>query len=150
MCFCVVENISITKLDISRHDISNKEAKIIARALQDDDVSLQKFDISHNNISDDGAVAISECLKANTTLKELNISNNEITNDGIIKIAEAIKVNTTLSLLDASGNKMDRSTEVARALSDHLKHNNTLHILRISWKYSNITYVYHVRINNEC
>ena len=113
--------------------------------------TLQILDLSHNNISDDGAVVISEYLKANTTLKELDISSNEITNDGIIKIAEAIKINTTLSLLDASENKMDRSTEVARALSVHLKHNNTLQVLGISWNdkhTSDTTYVYHV--GNEC
>ena len=90
------------------------------------------LDISHNIISDDGAIAISKCLKVSTTLKVLNISNNEITYYGIIKIAEAIKVNTTLSLLDASGNNMNRFTEIARVLSDHLKNNTTLQVLKIS------------------
>ena len=153
LCFCATENESIKELDISRHDITNKVADIIAKALQGN-VSLQNLYISSNNISDDGAIAISECLKVNTTLKKLDISNNKITNDGIIKIAEAIKANTTLSLLDVSENIMDRSTEVARALSDHLKHNNTLQVLKISWNYhylySSTTYVYHVGMNNKC
>ena len=111
---------------------------------------VQILDLSHNNISDDGAVAINEYLKANTTLIELNISNNSINSYGIIKIAEAIKANTTLSLLDVSMNNLDRSTEVAAALSNHLKHNNTLQILGISWNDSDTTYVYAVGINNEC
>ena len=205
LCFCATENESIKQLIVSRHDITNKVAKTIAKALQGN-VSLQELDISNNKISDDGAVAISEwfknnntlqkldisynqvfnigineiakalqmqrtlqmlnishnsisddgvitiseCLKANTTLKELDISNNKITNDGIIKIAEAIKVNTTLSLLDVSKNNIDRSTEVATVFSDHLKHNNTLHVLGISWNVSDTTYVYHVGVNNEC
>ena len=205
LCFCATENESIKELDISRHGITNKVAKTIAKALQGN-VSLQELDISnnkisddgtvaitvwfknnntlqklnisynqvfnigineiakalqmqrtlqmlnisHNNISDDGVIAISECLKANTSLKELDISNNKITNDGIIKIAEAIKVNTTLSLLDVSKNNMDRSTKVATVFSDHLKHNNILNVLGISWNVSDTTYVYHVGINNEC
>ena len=45
---------------------------------------MQTLDISHNNICDDGAVAISEYLKVNTTLTNLNISNNSITSNGII------------------------------------------------------------------
>ena len=205
LCFCATENKFIKELDISRHGITNKVTKTIAKALQGN-VSLQKLDISnnkisddgtvaisewfknnntlqkldisynqvfnigineiakalqiqrtlqmlnisHNNISDDGVIAISECLKANTTIKELDISNNKITNDGITKIAEAIKANTTLSLLDVSKNNMDRSTKVATVFSDHLKHNNILRVLGISWNGSDTTYVYHVGINNEC
>ena len=205
LCFCATENEFIKELDISRHGITNKVTKTIAKALQGN-VSLQELDISnnkisddgtvaisewfknnntlqkldisynqvfnigineiakalqiqrtlqmlnisHNNISDDGVIAISECLKANTTIKELDISNNKITNDGITKIAEAIKANTTLSLLDVSKNNMDRSTKVATVFSDHLKHNNILHVLGISWNGSDTTYVFHVGINKEC
>ena len=146
-------NNTLQQLDISHNLVSVIGAIHISKALQINS-ALQVLVISHNNISDDGAIAISECLKVNTTLKKLDISNNKITNDGIIKIAEAIKANTTLSLLDVSENIMDRSTEVARALSDHLKHNNTLQVLKISWNhhyiYSSTTYVYHVGMNNEC
>ena len=114
--------------------------------------SIQKLDLSLNDISDDGAITISEYLKVNTILKELNISNNKISNHGRIKIAEAIKVNTTLSLLNVSVNNLSRSTEVAIALSDLLKYNNTLEALGISWSDSdqNTTYVYNVGNNNEC
>ena len=135
--------------DLSKKCLENNEIILVSGFLFHND-KVQILDLSHNNISDDGAVAISEYLKANTTLIELNISKNSITSYGIIKIVEAIKANTTLSLLDVSMNNLDRSTEVATALSNHLKHNNTLQILGISWNDSDTTYVYAVGINNEC
>ena len=95
LCFCATENESIKELDISMHDITYKEAKIIAKALQGNR-SLHKLDISHNNISDDGAVAISEWLKNNNTLQQLNISHNQVFNIGIIEITEALQMQRTL------------------------------------------------------
>ena len=61
-----------------------------------------------------------------------------------------MKINTTLSSLDVSLNNISVSTEVATALSDHLKHNNTVQVLRLSWNNNSIIYVYHVGLNNEC
>ena len=111
---------------------------------------LQILDVSSNNISDSGAVAISEYLKASKTLQELHMSNNNITNDGIIRITEAIQTNTTLRLLDVSHNNLHRCQETVATLSAHIKHNNALKILGISWDDTNNTYVYATGVNTEC
>ena len=143
-------NNTLQQLDLSHNQLSSLGIINISKSFLTN-TTLQILNISHNDISDDGAVAISECLKANTTLKELNISNNKITSHGIIKIAEAMKMNTTLSSLDVSLNNISNiATEVATALSDHFKQNNTLQVLGISWNNTDTTYVYHVGVNNEC
>ena len=111
---------------------------------------VQILKMSSSNITNVGAVAVSEYLKANETLKELHMSNNNITNDGIIRITEAIQTNTTLRLLDVSHNNLHRCQETVATLSAHLKHNNALKILGISWDDTNNTYVYATGVNNEC
>ena len=133
--------------DMSRKNFGNIGATLVSVLLSQNN-RIQKLNISCNHISEMGAAAISEFLKTNRVLKELNISNNNI-GHGIIKIAEAIQMNTTLKLLDISHNDIPRCREVVTALSDHLKHNNTLQVLGISWNDSDTTYVYTVGINNE-
>ena len=120
--------------DMSSKHLGNVGTIIMSAFLfQNDKIQLKVLDISYNNIFDDGAVAISEYLRANKTLKKLIMSNNEITSLSVIKIIEAIQMNTTLRLLDISHNNISRCREVVTALSDHLKHNNTLQVLEISW-----------------
>ena len=135
--------------NISNENFGDTGAILISTFLFQNN-KIQKLDISNNNISDDGAVAINKCLETNTSLEELDISNNIISNDGILKIAKTIRINTTLRLLDISHNYISRSREIVTILSDHLKHNNSLQVLKISWDGSNVTYVYTVGINNEC
>ena len=81
------------------------------------------IDISHNNISDDGAIAISECLKNNSTLQELIMSYNKVCNSGVKSIGKAVQ------LLDISHNISDSG---AVAISECLKNNYTLEHLDIS------------------
>ena len=50
------------------HSITYKGVSKIADALTVN-ISMQILDLSHNYISDEGAGAISECLKSNTTLQ---------------------------------------------------------------------------------
>ena len=102
LCFCAMEDNSVKKLDISSHHITNKEAKIIAKALQGNR-SLQKLDISNNNMCDDGAVAIIKSLENNSTLQELDISSNNIPVEGIAVLGDCLK-NTTLHKLTISWN----------------------------------------------
>ena len=127
--------------------LGNTGAVLLSTFLYQND-TIQTLDISHNNISDDGAIAIIEYLKANKTLKVLDISSNNITSRGIINIAEAIKINTSLILINVSKNKLTKSTNIATALSDCLKHNSTIQVLGMSWNDTNNMYVYTVGIND--
>ena len=145
-------NKTVIKFKLLQNTISSEAIQQIISAIKGN-TTLQILDISSNNIkSDDDKVyiAISELIKSNNVIKELNISNNKIGSHGIIKIAEAIQINTTLKLLDISHNDVTRCREVTTALSNPLKHNNTLQVLGISWNDDAFTYVYTVGINNEC
>jgi hypothetical protein len=53
--------------------------------------------LGDNQIGAGGARAISEALKANTTLTCLDIARNEIGESGTQVVSEALKVNTTLT-----------------------------------------------------
>ena len=55
------------------------------------------------DVEDDGAKAIAQILKTNTTLAEIRMYNKFITDDGAKALAEALKTNKTLRSLSLSG-----------------------------------------------
>ena len=143
---CLKKNSSLQELNMSHNLISNPELNMSQINV------IQTLNVSSNSISDNGAIAISEYLKINNTLKELDISDNKITGQGITKILQAIQMYTALSLLDVSHNDMSRCNKVVTSLYAHLKQNNSLKVLRLSWNNTNpvTTYVFAVGIDNEC
>eukprot|EP00944_MAST-04C_sp_MAST-4C-sp1_P011864 g11864.t1 len=56
---------------------------------------LTKINLNRNNIGDEGAKAIGEALKVNTSLTLILLSSNEIGDEGGKAIGEALKVNTS-------------------------------------------------------
>ena len=65
--------------------------------------SLTKISLRGNNIGDEGAKAIGEALKENTSLTEIFLWNN-IGDEGGKAIGEALKVNTSLTMIDLNYN----------------------------------------------
>lgn len=65
---------------------------------------------------------------------------------------DAIHTNTTLRLLDIIHNNLHRCKETVEILSAHLKHNNSLQVLGISWNCidKNLMDIYVAGVNNEC
>ena len=61
---------------------------------------LTKINLYYNNIGDEGAKAIGEALKVNTSLTEINLNGNKIGVEGGKAIGEALKVNTSLTEID--------------------------------------------------
>ena len=59
---------------------------------------------SHHNIGKEGAAAIAEVLKVNSTLTSLDLGYNWIEKEDTVLIVEALKVNSTLTSLDLRGN----------------------------------------------
>ena len=57
------------------------------------------FDLHSLEINDEGAIAISEALKINSTLREINLYNDKIGDEGVAAIAEALKINFTLQAI---------------------------------------------------
>ena len=90
------------------------------------------LDISKNSMamSDDAAVAISDSLKFNTTMRELNVSHNRITYPTAKVIIEALELNKTLQILDISNNHL--SDEGTVAISESLDKNIGIQVLNLS------------------
>ena len=65
---------------------------------------LLSYNISknHNRIGNDGALALGNMLKDNTTIVELYLSENKIGNEGAISLADGLKVNSTIVKLNLS------------------------------------------------
>eukprot|EP00515_Schizochytrium_aggregatum_P002170 CAMPEP_0202066480 /NCGR_PEP_ID=MMETSP0963-20130614/53994_1 /ASSEMBLY_ACC=CAM_ASM_000494 /TAXON_ID=4773 /ORGANISM="Schizochytrium aggregatum, Strain ATCC28209" /LENGTH=114 /DNA_ID=CAMNT_0048633179 /DNA_START=194 /DNA_END=539 /DNA_ORIENTATION=+ len=61
--------------------------------------SICSITLVGNQIHADGARAIAEALKTNTTLQQLDLTGNQIDDDGAGAIAEALETNTTLQEL---------------------------------------------------
>ena len=47
--------------------------------------------MEQNNIGDEGAIAIADALKTNSTLQEISLRKNDIGDEGAIAIAEVLK-----------------------------------------------------------
>ena len=80
------------------------------------DVTTTKLDLTRLRIGDEGAAALAEALKVNCTLKELRLDGNRIGDEGEAALAEALRVNCTLTALSPSyvaPDAIKRNTELA-------------------------------------
>merc|ERR1712096_569572 len=68
-----------------------------------------------------GAVALAEALKTNTTVQTIDLGSNRIGPEGAVALAEALKTNTTVQKIDLGSNSI--GPEGAVALAEALKTN---------------------------
>ena len=66
-----------------------------------------------NSIGDEGATALAEALKVNTTINDMYLGKNSIGDEGATALAEALKVNTTITTLDLRNNSIGDEGKVA-------------------------------------
>ena len=117
-CFRI--NNTLTKINLSNNNITDKGVKKLAKAIRVNTL-LQSLDISCNTISSDGILALSSCLKICKKLCKLNISNNNITDVGANYLSEVIQVNTTLQELNVSKNLISKGgiMKIVEACTKH-------------------------------
>ena len=82
---------------------------------------INSLNLSGNEISDEGAKAISEALKVNTSVTNLDLSYATIGYEGAKAIAEALKVNTTITSLDIVANQIGAAE--AKDIVDSIERN---------------------------
>ena len=87
-------NSTLTSLAFSGSWIDNTTAKCFAEAIQTNPkTKITIIDLSCNLIDDQGAEALAEMLKTNTTITTLHLDWNEISAEGHKAIHQAIKGN---------------------------------------------------------
>ncbi|KAL0239799.1 hypothetical protein GEMRC1_009907 [Eukaryota sp. GEM-RC1] len=69
------------------------------------------IDLRNNSIGPEGAIAIAEALKVNSSVSTINLGNNSIGNEGAIAIAEGLKVNSSVSSIYLHSNSINSQTQ---------------------------------------
>jgi Ran GTPase-activating protein (RanGAP) involved in mRNA processing and transport len=88
------------------------------------------LNLQGNSIEIDGAKAIAEAIKENTTLEYININNNNIQTDGVLQIVHVLFVNKNLKALHLADNKINHDG-ISGIMSVLGWHNNTLEVLEL-------------------
>lgn len=64
---------------------------------------VKHLDLSWNGFGNEGALAMGEALKFNSTLVYLNLNNNRLTNEGVAMMCKGLEFNDTLRVLLVRG-----------------------------------------------
>ncbi|CAO3568635.1 unnamed protein product [Mortierella alpina] len=103
--FYMVHAPALKTLMLPRNSIRGNGAQALAEALKANS-TLTTLDLQSNSIRDDGAKALAEALKTNKTLTTLDLQSNSIGDNGAQALAEALKTNKTLTTLDLQKNQI--------------------------------------------
>jgi Ran GTPase-activating protein (RanGAP) involved in mRNA processing and transport len=98
-------------------------AKALADALKVNS-SITSIDLHRNNVGVDGAKALADALKVNSTITSINLTYNNVDVDGSKALADALKVNSSITSINLSTNKV--GVDGAKALADALKVNSSI------------------------
>jgi hypothetical protein len=108
---------------ISAYTLGIDGAKALADALKVNS-TITSINLSNNNVGVDGAKALAAALKVNSTITSINLSNNNVGVDGAKALADALKDNSTITSISLSYNNVD--VDGAKVLADALKINSTI------------------------
>ena len=70
--------------------------------------NIQRIDLGFNNIGKEGAIALADMLRYNTTIHKIYLWDNNIGDDGAIAIANTLRYNTTVQEIDLSNNNIEK------------------------------------------
>jgi len=100
----IAEQFSASNIHLVERGMTAHDATAVAEILKSN-TSVTKVNLNGNKeIGDEGAKALAEALKVNTTLKELYLYGCGIGDGGAAALAEALRSNTSLTELGLSGN----------------------------------------------
>lgn len=95
-------NIGLITLLLEDNSLGPDSAVEVARIMRH--TSLKKLSLCGNQIANDGAQAIADAMKSNSTLTSLNLEYNDITSPGIEHVSQALMQNITLTELSLASN----------------------------------------------
>ena len=107
------------------------DESVISLAKQQYRCQLNQIIMRHNRIKTDGALAIAEFLRRNTSLTSLNISYNDLGKNGVIAIANAVSKNKKTALKELKLHHTYIDWDCTKALCDMILNNNTIEHLEL-------------------
>ena len=83
--------------------------------------NIQRIDLGFNNIGKEGAIALADMLRYNTTIREIYLSINNIGDDGAIALADMLRYNTSIREMHLWDNNIgeDNKQMLKKAAIDH-------------------------------
>ena len=85
------KNCNLTKLDISRNNLTGEDAKYLRDALMSDNCKLTELDISRNNLTDEGTKHLCDALMSDKCkLTKLVLWGNHLTDEGAKHLSDAL------------------------------------------------------------
>ncbi|KAL0239844.1 hypothetical protein GEMRC1_009952 [Eukaryota sp. GEM-RC1] len=91
--------------------------------------TFTSISFSFNFIGDEGALALADVLKVNTSIKRIELSHNDIGHEGTFALAGVLKVNTTITNINLMSNSI--GDQGALALAEALKVNNSVVVVKL-------------------
>jgi len=104
----LIRNATLINLNLECNKIGISGAEVLASYLMvRSQNTVKSLGLSFNFIGDDGAIAIAEAIKCNTSLCHLSLKNNNIGPIGLKAIADALECNSTLESISIFGNNFN-------------------------------------------
>jgi len=119
----LLNDASVADIHLRFNHIGGEGAQALAEMLKVN-TTVMTIDLTWNQIGAEGARALAEMLKVNTTVTTIDLGYNSIGVKGAEALAEMLKVNTTVTEIDLGGN--DIRAKGAEALAEMLKVNSTV------------------------
>ncbi|XP_065900772.1 protein NLRC3-like isoform X2 [Dysidea avara] len=121
----VMKTNTVKIMSMDCNSLTEEEALSISEMM----TCLEELDISYNCFGDNGAVILSDGIKASKTLRELIIRCNEIAATGATAIAKSLTQNTSLEVLNMDDNCV--GPEGVNAIVHAIIENKTLNVLSL-------------------
>jgi Ran GTPase-activating protein (RanGAP) involved in mRNA processing and transport len=98
----------VTDINLRNNQISDEGAAALADALKVN-TSLTSIRLGYNKIGTEGAAVLADALKLNTSVTTMSLWNNNIDDEGAAALADVLKVNTSVTEIDLNSNRIDKS-----------------------------------------
>ncbi|KAL0248107.1 hypothetical protein GEMRC1_003344 [Eukaryota sp. GEM-RC1] len=110
----IIANSTLTAVDFSHCNVSHADISIMFGDLKlNPCLKLNMINLKNNMIRTEGAIALFEVLKTNSTISVICLQSNSIGNDGAIALAEALKINSTVREINLRNNPVDDQTQLS-------------------------------------
>uniref|UniRef100_A0A673BI35 Tropomodulin-3-like n=1 Tax=Sphaeramia orbicularis TaxID=375764 RepID=A0A673BI35_9TELE len=131
-----IKNNDSSLIEVNLNNIKNipiPTLKDFAKAMEKN-IHVKKFSMAATRSNDPVAVAFSEMLRENKTLRSLNLESNFITGAGVQALVDALRDNETLTEIKIDNQRQQLGTTVEMEIAKMLEENHS--IVKFSYHFS--------------